>query len=274
MNHARAVPVLMYHHVSPHPGLVTVSPETFRSQMTALSATGYTTPTTDEFLDFLLGRRNLPAKSVLITFDDGYLDNYVHAYPVLRELNLKATIFTVTGWVGDGPARPVAGESGTPSCPDHRSCKAAIAEGRADDVMLRWSEIEAMETSGAIEIHSHTHTHTRWDKTIPDTSTRRAALEQDLALAQETLQQRLGREDRHLCWPQGYFDDDYITVAKGLGFEALYTTRKNVNTQKTPPWNIGRIVVKDRADEWLTQRLFIYSSPLLGRLYTALRGEK
>ncbi len=269
MKTARAVPVLMYHHVSPAPGLVTVSPATFRAHMETLAREGYTTVGADDFLGFLRGERELPRKSVLVTFDDGYLDNAVHAWPVLRELGLKATIFAVTGWLGDGPVR-----TGDHPCPDHRTCMARIREGRTDDVMLRWSEVEAMEASGAVEFHSHTHTHTRWDKEVADPAARRAALADDLIRSREALARRLGREARHLCWPQGHFDADYVAVARELGFEALYTTLKHVNTRRTSPFDIGRLVTKDRTDTWLARRLAIYSSPFLGRLYTALRGER
>ncbi len=114
MKSAKAVPVLMYHHVSPNPGLVTVSPATFRHHMKTIAEAGYTTISADDFLGFLLKRLDLPEKSVLITFDDGFLDNYVHAYPVLRELGLKSTLFAVTGWIGDGPARTQAGDGAEP----------------------------------------------------------------------------------------------------------------------------------------------------------------
>jgi len=268
VSRARAVPVLMYHHVSPNPGLVTVAPATFRAHMEAVAAKGYRTISADDLLAFLQGREELPAKSVLITFDDGYLDNYVHAYPVLRELGLKATVFAVTGWIGDGPAR-----SGELPCPDHRTCMAKVRDGQTDEVMVRWSEIEAMEASGAMEFHSHTHTHTRWDKQLADPAARRAALARDLSRSRDTLKQRLGREERHLCWPQGYFDQDYVTVATELGFAALYTTRRHVNTRRTSPLDIGRVVTKERAGGWLARRLAIYSSPVLGGLYTLLRGK-
>lgn len=268
MNIAKAVPVLMYHHVNPNPGLVTVSPATFRTHMETIAANGYRAISADDFLLFLQGRHDLPAKSVLITFDDGYLDNYIHAWPVLQELGLKATIFAVTGWVDDGPVR-----RGDLPCPDHKTCMARIREGQGDEVMLRWAEIEAMEASGTVEVHSHTHTHTRWDKQLADPAARRAALASDLSQSRNALKERLGREDRHLCWPQGYFDDDYVTVARELGFEALYTTRRHVNTRQTSPLDIGRVVTKERADDWLARRLAIYSSPFLGRFYTMLRGE-
>ena len=236
MSHAKAVPVLMYHHVSPSPGLVTVSPQIFAAHMEYLIAKSYTTLAADDFLDFLRGRREVPAKSVLITFDDGYLDNYVYAYPVLRRLGQRATIFAVTGWIGDGPAR--IGD--TPLCPDHNACKEAIFSGNRDSVMLRWAEIEKMETNGTIEIHSHTHTHTRWDQKIPDSRVRLEKMREELTLSREILQARLGRKSSHLCWPQGYFQSDYQKAARDLGFEALYTTRRDINTRSTSPEDTGR----------------------------------
>lgn len=272
MSFARAVPVLMYHHVSPNPGLVTVSPETFTAQMEYLAQSGFTALTADQFLAFLQGKADVPGKSVLITFDDGYLDNCVHAWPVLQRLGLHAVIFVVTGWIGDGPARPHAGMEGAslPHCPDHRTCKAAIAEGSADQVMLRWSEIAAMQESGAVEFHSHTHSHLRWDRELPH-GEHLSALEADLMLSQAELR-RLGKDSPHLCWPWGYFEPEYQAVARQMGFTAQYTVEKGINTPGTDPARIYRVVVKDRAGPWFARRLWIYSRPLLGRLYLKLRG--
>ena len=275
MNSANAVPVLMYHHVSPHPGLVTVSPRTFEAQMAHLARAGYTALGADEFLDFLRGKRAVPRRSVLITFDDGYLDNYVYAYPVLARYGLRAVIFAVTGWIGDGPVRAHAGDgkaASLPATPDHRACKAAIAAGRAGEVMLRWSEIEAMEKTGAMEMHSHTHRHIRWDKHIPDAGRRLAELEADLAASRAALHQRLHKQSRHLCWPWGYYETGYQTVAEKCGFEALYTTHKGVNTAATPAQCVNRAVVKDKAGAWFATRLWIYGRPAAGALYTRLRG--
>lgn len=274
MRSAQAIPVLMYHHVSPAPGLVTVSSETFGAQMTRLAETGYTSLTADQFAAFLEGRANMPPKSVLITFDDGYLDNYVYAFPVLQRLGLHAVIFAVTGWVGEGPTRPHAGTGETlPACPNHRDCKTAIAEGRADEVMMRWSEIQAMEATGAVEIQSHTHSHIRWDREISDPSERIAAVGADLARSREMLRARLGGARDHLCWPWGYFEPGYQQTAKTLGFRTQFSTRKRVSTRLSPADDIGRIVIKDRGGSWLPSRLWIYSRPWFGALYVALRGE-
>ena len=269
---ARAVPVLMYHHVAPRPGLVTVKPGTFAAHMESLARAGYTTLTADRFLAYLQGRTEVPRKSVLITFDDGYLDNYVHAYPVLKRLGLHAVVFVVTGWIGDGSSRPkVGGDEDLPDLPSHKDCKRAIAEGRADDVMLRWSEIELMEADGTIEFHSHTHSHVRWDELYDKPSERLDALRHDLAQSRDALRQRLGRESRHLCWPWGHYDTSYQTLARELGYDTQYSVERGLNCIGRDPLHIYRIDTKERPGSWLRRRLNIYSNPLLGNAYLKLR---
>jgi len=265
---ARVLPVLMYHHVSPVPGLVTVSPQNFRSQMRALAEAGWNTVTADEIAGFLTGQL-LPAKSVAITFDDGYLDNYLHAFPALREFGLRATIFAVTGWLGDGQPRKAGENQGAAN---HSACKAAIAAGRADEVVLRWSEVEDMLAAGAVGLHSHTHTHRRWDRELPGAAAKRAALAEDLAQSRACLKSRLGFDERHLCWPQGYYDDDYVEVARASGFDHLYTTQRHLNSPRTPTVEIGRIDTRDKSGDWLVKRLDLYTMPLLGSLYCRMRG--
>ena len=262
-----ALPVLMYHHVSPSPGLVTVSPATFRAHMEWLSRNGWRTLGARELEAFFQGQP-LPKKSVVITFDDGYLDNFVYAHPILAEFQLKAMLFVVTGWLGDGEAR-----EGQPECPDHRECKRRLIAGEGDSVMLRWSEIDLMRQAGTFEFHSHTHTHIRWDKTLPPGEERKTALAEDLASSRQTLASRLGAVSRHLCWPQGYYDEEYVAAAKAAGFDHLYTTAKRPNLSNSDPCHIGRIVTKERSAAWLARRLFIYRSAFFSRLYLKLKGE-
>lgn len=270
---ARALPVLMYHHVTPNHGLVTVSPATFRRQMAWLASHGYRGIGCPDLEAFLAGAP-LPDKSVLITFDDGYLDNYVYAHPVLQEFGLHGVIFLITGRIGakSQPRRHAGTGNDLPACPNHRDAKALVDAGRADEVMLRWSEVEAMQAAGTFEFHSHTHSHTRWDQTVADPAGRRAALAADLAVSRAALAAH-GGASPHLCWPQGYYDDDYKEVAKDAGFRYLYTVRKGINTPATPADEIGRVVIKDRADGWFGSRMFLYRRPLLGGLYLRLRRD-
>lgn len=274
MDHARALPVLMYHHVGPRPGLVTVSPASFRAHMAWIAANGWRTVGCDDLAGFIAGS-SLPAKSVLLTFDDGYLDNYVHAWPVLREFGLHAAIFLVTGWLGDGPVRCPAGAGETPDCPDHRGCKVAIAAGDADRVMLRWSEVAAMGRDGTCEFHSHTDSHRRWDRELTDRAARRAALAEDLGVSRrrlgERLGERLGSASPHLCWPQGYYDDDYLATARAAGFTHCYTTETGVVRGHSDALRIPRIVAKEAPAAWLGRRLRLFTAPLLGDLYARWR---
>ncbi|HBC0990033.1 TPA: polysaccharide deacetylase family protein, partial [Escherichia coli] len=83
---ARHLPVLMYHHVGNKPGLVTLSPGTFRAQMKWLAESGWKTVTAAEVEAFYRGEK-LPRKSVMLTFDDGWLDNWLRVFPVLQEFN-------------------------------------------------------------------------------------------------------------------------------------------------------------------------------------------
>jgi peptidoglycan/xylan/chitin deacetylase (PgdA/CDA1 family) len=269
----RAVPVLMYHHVCPNPGLVTVSPETFEEHMVYLARKKYHALTADEFLEFLQGKRALSGHNVLITFDDGYLDNYVYAYPILQRYGLKATIFAITGLIGDGTARTYLGAAKVlPATPDHRGCKAAVAEGRSDEVMLRWSEIETMEASCVVEIHSHTHSHVRWDQLHTDKAQRLAAVEADLKAARAALKTHLGKDSRHLCWPWGYFEPEYQSIAARIGIAAQYATVRGVNVAGSDPQCIPRLVMKDRSGGWFATRVAIYQNAFLGRLYNRIRG--
>lgn len=282
MKTAQGIPVLMYHHVSPSPGLVTVSPETFHTQMAWLARHNYRSIGTNDLAAFLAGKP-LPEKSVMITFDDGYLDNYLYAHPVLQAFGLKAVLFVITGWLGQGALRDAghnhsqklgAGDTAyNPRLtPSHRICMEKIAAGQADEVMLRWSEVIEMHKAGSFEFHSHTHTHQRWDRLISDPQERRIKLAEDLAASRTALAMHLGSASSHLCWPQGYFDADYEAVAHRAGFTHLYTVNKETCTAKTSISAIPRVVVKDRADGWFGRRLWLYRHPRLTRAYLALRG--
>lgn len=272
---ANAVPVLMYHHVSPAPGLVTVAPGTFREQMTMLARAGYTALSATQLHGYLSGTHAVPKKSVAITFDDGYLDNYVHAYPVLKALGLHAIIFAVTDWIGEGTPRAFDdGGQDFPACLNHSSCKAAIAAGHADTAMLRWSEIEIMEADATIEIHSHSHRHARWDQRYADRTECLSHVRDDLAASLQMLRQRLGARSYQLCWPWGKFDADYQRVAAELGFTAQYSVDPHPNTADMGANDIGRFTVKDASAFWLTTRLWLYSHPGIGKLYNIVSGKK
>ncbi len=267
------VPVLMYHHVRPGGGMIATTPEHFEDQLRWLARRGYTALGADEFARHLR-EGGAPRRSVLITFDDGYLDNWVYAAPLLRRYGMKAVVFIVTGWIGDGPVRPRMGEGASPpEAPEHRECERRIAEGKADEVMLRWSEIEAMRAQGLVEFHSHTHTHTRWDQTDP--AGKNARMADELAQSRAALARRLGEASPHLCWPQGYFDADYVDIARRAGFRYLYTTQAfGRNLPGADPLNIYRFAVRDTTGASVGRRIQVAAHPLIGPLFNRWKRWK
>lgn len=263
MRRAHAVPVLMYHHVLPSGGFIAVTPDNFEDQLAWLARHGYRSVSADEFAAHLEGTP-LPPRSVLITFDDGYLDNWLHAWPLLRKYGFRAVVFLVTSWVGQGPPRSLApGES----LPGHHECEELIAQGRADEVMLRWSEIRIMQADGVMEFHSHTHTHTRWDL-APQAGDKNLHMARELAQSREALQASLGRASPHLCWPQGYFDADYARLAREAGFRYLYTTEAfGQNRPGSDPGRIHRFAVRNASGASVGRRIRIAAAPLAGPLF-------
>lgn len=132
------VPVLMYHHLETDPAKInsySVSPETFRAQMKFLLDQGYNPVSLQVLIDHVYEGKALPERPVCITFDDGYSSVYEHAFPVLRELSIPATIFIV----GDS--------FGTSSYKD-----------TGKKIIPHFGETEAreMDASGLVSIQSHT----------------------------------------------------------------------------------------------------------------------
>lgn len=268
MTQAYSVPVLMYHHVSPSPGMITTSPENFESQIAGLAKHGYRSLTTSAFAEFMAGKP-VPPKSILITFDDGYLDNWVYAHPVLERYRMTATLFIITGLIGEGPVRPHAGQSSVlPETPTHKLSKEYMFSNEPDRVMLRWSEVQAMRASGTFEFHSHTHTHTRWDLLCHTAAEKCQRMQDELAQSRASLHNHLGSVSDHFCWPQGYEDEDYLRLAREAGFRHLYTT--DAYGQNLPGGRIDhiyRFAVRNRPFPWLAQRTWLAAHPWVGPVY-------
>lgn len=259
----RPIPVLMYHHVSPHPGdMVTVTPETFEGQMRHLAENGYSALSLDELLSAIRREWTPPRKAVAITFDDGWLDNRTHAFPVLRKYRLRAAVFVVTDWVERASAGGARGE--TIADLPHREARRLAKRGETRGVVLDWERIGEMQASGFVEFHSHTASHAMCDRLDPD------AVAEELRSSKRVLEERLGCPCPYLCWPFGKFSKEAVALARETGYRALFTTRPGVVRKGTDPFDIPRIVVKDRID-WFRIRARLYTRPWLSSLYLAAK---
>lgn len=259
---ALSVPVLMYHHVSAHKGaLVTISPENFESHIAYLTSNGYKTLSLNEFLAFKKMEFEAPEKSVLLTFDDGWIDNYLVVFPILKKYGAKATIFTVTDWVERSQLdKRVADDI---YIPNHNEGKRLVYNEPAAAI-FNWDDAKEMIESSIISIDSHSNTHDNEALGIDE-------WRDDLALSRNILTNRLKIESKHLCWPRGKYTKELIYLAQSLGFEALYTTKRGVNLADGDASEVKRISVKDKDAKWLAKTLWLYSSPIFGGLYAKFK---
>jgi peptidoglycan/xylan/chitin deacetylase (PgdA/CDA1 family) len=241
-----SVPVLTYHHINPHAGdIVTVTPEVFAAQMGYLADSGFTTLSIDELMKFLSSGEKICNKAVVVTFDDGWLDNYLYAVPVLKKLKFKASFFIITGRVDAASSGAAKNLSYVPT---HEEAKACIQSSEAVRVVFDWDLVRSVGEDRLFSFYSHTVSHRRCAELA------RADLMNELAQSKWRVENELGRPCPYLCWPYGSFTDDTIKAAVECGYTGIFTTVDGFCDPATDPLSIMRIDVKNSV-EWIRERL-------------------
>ena len=169
----------MHHLVSNDTSHLSVVPAVFEEQCRMLAEAGWFGVGLAEAEEFLLGNADLPEKSFLMTFDDGFLDNYVYAWPILRKYGHKGVVFVVADRIseaqGEARERAAAGRpSLRPTIEDIWSGRLSAADLPMVDKLLQvdefghtvrrdlffsWDEARAMEASGVMSIAAHSMRH-------------------------------------------------------------------------------------------------------------------
>ncbi len=257
----RSIPVVIYHHISPVGRGLTISPEIFEDHLRILDKKGWKTLSGEEFL-FFLQCDKIPKKCVLISFDDGFADNYFYAYPILKKYNMKALLFVATSFIEEIDRE----RYNFIPLPHKEAWPLAFTERRSE-VMCTWDKLKEMETSRVFDIQSHGHTH-RISQYIKEDKYQE--IREDLIISKKILEEKLSKVVSHLAWPKGSYNQRGIIIATEVGFKALYTTERGSNTNKNLKM-LKRLPVKYRGGRWLLRRLAIYSSELLSKLYLSVR---
>ena len=162
---ASSLPVLMYHYVGDQENSIAVSRALFEGQCRALAEKGKRGVGLAEAEAFLLHGEPLPKGSVLITFDDGYYDNYVQAMPLLARYGHKGTVFVVTQRIEaeDAPrvslADALAGRIPVPEEVNFPVRPDALGYTVRRDVFCNRGELRAMASSGVIDVAAHSRGH-------------------------------------------------------------------------------------------------------------------
>ncbi|MBK7249637.1 MAG: poly-beta-1,6-N-acetyl-D-glucosamine N-deacetylase PgaB [Gammaproteobacteria bacterium] len=244
--------ILCYHEIDDReialiPGY-SVKPAQFAQQLAWLTESGYHFVSMDDVLADAAGRRPLPEKALLLSFDDGYRSFYTHAFPILRAHHAPAVVALVGSWLDtvsdtvdfDGRRVP-----------------------RAD--LMSWDEIRDLSRSGLVEFASHSYgmhagvvanpqgNHEplaiarRW---LPEAgryeseSAYRKRIAADLRRSSDLLQRHLGRRPRIIVWPYGRHNAATRSIAARLGMKIGFNLDDGPNTADTPLSMLRRVLVQ------------------------------
>jgi len=204
------VPILMFHYVrtvaqadDPLGYDLSVDPELFARQLDRLRAAGYATITPAQFLT-----GQVPDRSLILTFDDGYADFYETAYPELAKRQMTAVAFVISGKLDD---------------PDHR--------------YLTRTQVKALSDAG-IEIGSHTVSHVN----LATATAQR--VRDELLVSRQVLEQVTGRRVNALAYPSGQVTAEVATIADYVGYSFAATTQSGIALPSSPRLLLPRIRVR------------------------------
>ena len=228
------VRILCYHSVCDLPetkdcmDTLNVSPTVFDQQMAFLSKNGFNVITMDQFIDYKYENRKYPPKTVIITFDDGYRNNYINAFPILEKYNLKATFFVVTGDIDSDKIFHWL-KLGVQSLSHYR-------ENKQYWLPLDRQNILDMSAHDAC-FGSHTDSHCR----LREIDKNKAVNE--LKISKECLEEILSKPVRCFSYPHGDMSNSVKSLVKAAGYSAAVSIMAGSNTLKSDFFELRRIAI-------------------------------
>jgi peptidoglycan/xylan/chitin deacetylase (PgdA/CDA1 family) len=190
--------ILYYHRIDEDNHRSSVYPEQFFLQLEHLANHKYRVLALEDLYRTLEQRQSLPRRSVVLTFDDGFADNYVHAYPVLRQFGFPATIFLTVGFIG-AHTLPVLSDT-------HRAL-----------LPLSWEQVHEMHGHG-VTFGSHTLTH----PSLPQLT--QEAAKQEVLASRVLLQEKLGHVVSFFCYPRGALTPAVKEIVRQAGYSGACST--------------------------------------------------
>lgn len=206
INDNKGVMVLNYHKVENKNMSLAINIDDFDKQMKWLKDCGCNTITPDQLYDFITNGAELPENPVLITFDDGYADNYKNAYPILKKYGFKATIFVVTSFLGKY------------------------------DNYLTWAQAKELVDNG-FNIESHTANH----KIMTEVSDEE--LREELELSRKEISNQVGKESFYIAYPTGTYNLHIAQLIKDAGYKAAFTIKFDNVSRNSNVYALERVPI-------------------------------
>jgi peptidoglycan/xylan/chitin deacetylase (PgdA/CDA1 family) len=251
----RTIPVFAYHHVAPDRE---ITPEVFEAQLLHLTRNNYKFLTGDELSQFLSGKKKFD-RAVMLTFDDGYADNWIYAFPLIRKYRAKALIFLPTAYIQkSGAVRPTSAEGG--------AITNTIEREREAEGFLTWGEARKMSESGLIEFGSHTVSHKNFIKN----DSYRDGIEFELSESKKAIEEALAKECYQLGWPWGDYKKEWLGPLKERGYRLAYLYSPGPNAQGADPFLVHRSAA--HRSKLFPKRLRLYENYYFMSLYEKVHG--
>jgi len=209
---SRGAVVLIYHSIGDNKEFFTVYASEFEKQMKYLADNNYRVISASTMAGLLGRGQEVSPKTVVITFDDGYEDNYTNAFPVLKKYGFLASIFLTTG--------SLAGTRTT--------SKGTVIS------TLHWPQIKEMADSGLIEFFPHTHTHPKLNLLSDD------KVLNEVHVSKEIMEKELNKKMDIFAYPYGKSNQKVRDVLKQEGFKVAFTVETGPVTAKVDPLLINR----------------------------------
>jgi len=236
-NSQYVVPILMYHSVDADAqpeNRLAVTDKTFDRQMRFLKVHNYNVIPLEELVELIRGGEAIPAKTVVITLDDGYKDNFTNAFPILQKYQIPATLFIITNEVG-----------------------------RPQDDRLSWGEILEMQDSGLIFIGSHCV----GAEPLINIESEEELIYQ-ITASKDILEERLGRQVDLFSYPEGFFDEKIKALVVQAGYKGAVATNPGPYYPDDDPFALKRLRISENA-----ANLFVFAVESSG-YYTFMKEWK
>lgn len=217
------VRILMYHRVTMAKEFdqLTVTPVRFAEQMSILAAAGNVI-SLETAVDQLSAGESLAANSVVITFDDGYLDNLEHALPILERYQLPAAIFITSDFAAQNTSHP------------------RYPEEDAASLHLNWDQLRELSKHPLITLGSHTLTHP-YLQSVDELQSRKEIID-----SASLLEKEIGVPMQYFCYPSGDYGARELNILADSSYQAAVTVAPGVNLSAQPLYELNRSEVTEK----------------------------
>ena len=229
------VAILCYHEVDRPNDVFAVTSVLLDKHLAYLKSQNYHFVSLDEYLAYTKGEIQLPEKSVMITFDDGYESFYTKTFPLLKKYNVPGMLAIVTSWT-DGEGKPLDVQK-----------------------LATWEQLQTMEQSGLVTVVTHSHalhkqqaidpqgdrngvagSHLYLNDCYETDEEYRTRIDNDMSETQRIFQEHLGHPSKAMVWPYGIYTKESVDSAIAHGMEATFLLDGGTN----PPEDKSRLYAK------------------------------